>query len=189
MIKFIDDKALIDCVSDYDVILVGTNCYQSMRNGFQLEIAKKFPYVKSMNNATKYGDIDKLGTILECKKDNNPLITLLFISFGYNFKGNDSEYVDYEALSKCLQLINLLYKGKRVATTLLGSTFFDGNGNKDKIIEIFKEKVNKVDVDIYTYPQKSYEEMKKEEYFSRKNKKVEKIFGINENNYYLCNRK
>ena len=78
MISVIEDKPLIDNISDYDVILVGTNCYQVMRNGFQYDIAKKLPYVKEMNNSTKYGDPSKVGTILEC--NGRPLVTLIYKS-------------------------------------------------------------------------------------------------------------
>lgn len=179
MINVIENNTLINHIGEYNVILVGTNCYQSMRNGFQFEIADKFPYVKEMNNNTKYGDIDKLGTILECKNENNPIIILLFISFGYNFKGNNNEYIDYNALEKCLKLINLLYKGKKIASTLIGSTFYDGNGDKDKIMGIINKTMNKVDFDIYTYEQSSHQILKKNKYLNFKERKYAKENNIN----------
>lgn len=171
MVNIIEDTPLIKRVDGYDVILVGTNCYQAMRNGFQYDIVKKYPFVRKMNNSTKYGDIDKVGTILECENDNGPLITLLFISFGYNFKGDSKPYIDYDALGKCLRLCNILYKGKKVATTLIGCTHYDGNGDEDKVLGIINENMKDVDLDIYRYRQESYREIKRresKEYMERK---------------------
>ena len=162
MINLIEDVPLIDNVFDYDVILVGTNCYQVMRNGFQYDIAKKFPHVKAMNNNTKYGDPSKTGTILEC--NGTPSVTLMYITFGYNFKGNDKEYLDYNALEQCLKLCGILYNGKKVATTMLGCTFYDGNGQKDKVLDIMGRTMKNVSLDVYDYKQESYCEIKRKEF-------------------------
>lgn len=168
MISVIEGKPLIDNISDYDVILVGTNCYQVMRNGFQYDIAKKFPYVKEMNNSTKYGDPSKVGTILEC--NGTPLVTLIYITFGYNFKGNDKEYLDYNALEQCLKLCGILYNGKKVATTMLGCTFYDGNGQKDKVLDIMERTMKNVSLDVYDYKQLSYRDIKRKEFEELKSK-------------------
>ena len=162
MLNLIKDISLTDKLYDYDIILVGTNCYQVMRNGFQYDIAKEFPYVKRMNNQTKYGDPSKVGTIVEC--GGTPSITLMYISFGYNFKGNDNEYLDYDGLERCLKLCGLLYKGKKVATTMLGCTFYDGNGKKDKVLDILERTMKNVQLDVYDYQQESYREIKRREF-------------------------
>ena len=171
MINIINDE-ISNHLDEYDVILVGTNCYQVLRNGFQYEIGKKYPHVKELNNQTKYGDVSKVGTILEC--GGTPAITLLYISFGYNFKGNDNEYVDYDGLTRCLKLCNLLYKGKKVATTLLGCTHYDGNGNQDKVISVINTIITNFNLDIYDYNQVSHRIHKRIEFaeLKKKNKKV-----------------
>ena len=163
MVNIIEDTPLIGNVGYYDVILVGTNCYQTMRNGFQYDIAKKYPIVKKMNNSTKYADISKVGTILECDTNDSPLIALLYISFGYNFKGNSDLYLDYEGLEKCLRLCNILYRGKKLATTLIGFTKYDGNGDENTVLDIIKKVMRDVDIDVYRYRQESYREIKRRE--------------------------
>ena len=50
---------------------------------------------------------------------------------------------------------------KHIACPLLGSSRFDGNGDKDKILSIFNDTIKDLDLTIYDYYQKSrHEEMK-----------------------------
>jgi hypothetical protein len=175
MIDIIEDEPLINHISKYDAIVVGTNCYQVMRNGFQFEIARKYPYVKLENYNTKYGDIDKLGTILECKKENMPTIILSFISFGYNFKGDNKPYIDYNALEKTFKLLNLLYEGKHLATTMIGTTTYDGNADQSKVLEILNKTVTNFDLSIFDYNQESYNKQQKKEYRKKLQEKFLKL--------------
>jgi hypothetical protein len=134
-----------------------------MSQGVQLKVMLNYPYAYNKNLETKYGDKDKLGTVLECKSEGEPTFCLCFITKGYNFRPDlESDYLSYEALEKCLNLVNILYKGKNIACPLLGSSRFDGNGNKEKIYEIFNKTLKDVNVTIFDYFQKSRAEENKE---------------------------
>ena len=163
MINVIKDVDLYDHFSEYDIILIGTNLYCTMSQGIQLKVMLNYPYAFERNLETKYGDIDKLGTVLECKSEGEPTFCLCFITKGYNFRPDkEKDYLSYEALEKCLNLINILYKGKNIACPLLGSSRFDGNGDKEKIYEIFNRTLKDVNVTIFDYFQKSRAEEMKE---------------------------
>ena len=163
MINVIKDVDLYDHFSEYDIILIGTNLYCTMSQGIQLKVMLNYPYAFERNLETKYGDIDKLGTVLECKSEGEPTFCLCFITKGYNFRPDkEKDYLSYEALEKCLNLINILYKGKNIACPLLGSSRFDGNGDKEKIYEIFNRTLKDVNVTIFDYFQKSRAEENKE---------------------------
>ena len=158
MINVIKDIDLYNHVGEFDVVLVGTNNYCMMSQGIQLNIMLNYPYVYDRNLETKYGDPEKLGTVLECTSEGEPTFCLCFICGG-NFRPDlQKDYLSYESLEKCLKLVNILYKGKNVATTLLGASRFDGNGDKDKILEIFNSCITDVNLTIYDYYQKSRSE-------------------------------
>lgn len=158
MIKVIKDVDLYNHVGEFDVVLVGTNNYCMMSQGIQLNIMLNYPYVYNKNLETKYGDPEKLGTVLECTSEGEPTFCLCFICGG-NFRPDlQKDYLSYESLEKCLKLVNILYKGKNVATTLLGASRFDGNGDKEKILEIFNNCITDVNLTIYDYYQKSRSE-------------------------------
>ncbi len=162
MIKIIKDVDLFEHFSEYEAVLIGTGTYCTMSQGIQLKVMLNYPYVFNKNLETKYGDKEKLGTILECKKDNEPTFCLCFIYEG-NFRPDIiKDYLSYESLEKCLKLVNILYKGKKIATTLLGSSRFDGNGDRDKIMEMFNNILTDVDITVYDYFQKSRAEEMKE---------------------------
>lgn len=163
MIKFIKDEDIYDHFGEYDVVLIGTNLYCTMSQGVQLKVMLNYPYVYDKNLETRYGDVDKLGTVLHCEKEGEPTFCLCFITVGYNFRPDkEKDYLSYEALEKCLRLVNVLYKGKRVACPLLGSSRFDGNGDRDRILEIFNENTSDIDLTVYDYFQKSRDEELKE---------------------------
>ena len=143
-------------ISKYDAILVGTNTYCSLANGFQYYVSHNYPYVFVDNCRTKYGDRRKIGTIIASKRDGYPTFVLCYVSLGYNFRPDIiSDYLDYEALERCLKSVDIIYKGKKLATTLIGSTPFDGNGNREKILGIFNSNIKNVDLTIYDFEQKS----------------------------------
>ena len=158
MINIIKDIDLFDHVSEYDVNLVGTNIYGTMANGFQYKVMLDYPYVFNKNLETRYGDETKLGTLLECADDGSPTFCLCYIVKGnfrpYQFK----DYLDYDALEKCLRLVNIKYKGKNIACPLLGCSRFDGNGDIEKVMDIFNACLKDVNVTIYDYHQKSRDE-------------------------------
>ena len=163
MINVIKDEDIYLHFREYDIILIGTNIYCTMSQGIQLKVMLNYPYVYEKNLETKYGDMDKMGTILECKSENEPTFCLCFITKGYNFRPDlEKDYLSYDALENALKLVNIKYKGKKIACPLLGSSRFDGNGNNKKILHIFKKTLTDVECTVFDYFQKSRAEEMKE---------------------------
>ncbi len=152
MIKIIKNVDLINDIDKYDVILVGTNTYHTMGNGFQKKIRFKCPESYKLNLTTKYGDKKKLGN--RVSTNETPKISLCFITDGYNFRPDlKPDYLDYESLEKCIKTANIEYSGLNVATTFIGCSKFDGNGDKNKVLDILERNSDKINLFIYDYEQ------------------------------------
>lgn len=152
MITIIKDIDLINEVEKYDVILVGTNTYHVMGNGFQRKVRTKYPTVYDLNITTKYGDTKKMGTVVSTT--STPIFSLCFITNGYNFRPDiNPDYLNYESLEKCLKYVNQEYSGLNIATTMIGCSKFDGNGDKERVMEIINNNSDKINLFVYDYVQ------------------------------------
>lgn len=169
MVTIIDDREPIYDTDDYEVVLMGVSTHNMLMGGFQKKMGIKYPIVEKVNDSTPYADKRKMGKIITID-DNTPIISLMYICTHPSIKG---EYLDYNALKECLEKANNEFKGKKVMTTLLGGTNFDGKGDKEKCLEIIKESTKDLDLYIYVVePITINEEIKRQrKYFSELKKK------------------
>lgn len=149
MLKIIKDKDPIWETDNFDVILIGTSIYNQLNGGFQSKIKYKYPIVDEKNRETKYADFSKLGTRMTI--NDTPIISLMYIC-GYPRPNIDT--VDYDSLTKCLLTANAEFRGKKIMATIIGSSQFDGNGDKDKCLKIIKDSTKDLDITLYDYEQK-----------------------------------
>lgn len=179
MVTIIKDVDLSEEIEKYDLLIVTTNTYCTMTNGFEREVSLNYPYVREVNLSTKYADVSKMGTIIECSKENEPTFILSFICKGYPYrkKGVLQDYLSYESLERCLKLINAKYKERTIACPFIGCSRFDGNGDKGKVLEIINRVLTDVNLIIYDYYQekrnekririyKEEMELKKKDYYA-----------------------
>lgn len=151
MIKFIKNRDLIWDVEKYDVILVGCSIYNLLTQGFQAKLCVKYPGLKSVDGKTPYADKRKYGTRVSYDV-NGQTISLMYIC-GYPYK--NKEYINYDGFINCLATANQEYKGKglKVACTIIGSAFCDGNGDREKCLQLIEEHCKDLDITIYDYEQ------------------------------------
>ena len=162
MVNYIDEIDLIYHVKEYDVVLVGTTINNSLGNGFQKDVARSFRYVEQANRETMYGDKRKLGTSLVV--NGEPVFCLCYIYEARTNPSKKPDVLNYEALHRCLCQIDEKFQGKKIATTLIGASEFDGGGDVDKVKEILTAAFTKSDVDVYTYEQKNFREVDAERF-------------------------
>lgn len=158
MIEIIKDKDLIWDTDNYDVILLGTNIFCALSDGLQRKMRKKYPRIDEANNRTKYADMTKLGTRITV--EGTPTISLCYIC-KYKCK---NEYLSYDAVENCLRTADIEFAGKNVATTIMGSTYFDGNGDRERLLNIINDNCKKMNLFLYDYEQLSRDEENKRQW-------------------------
>lgn len=168
MLNVIEGDDLYEHINEYDAILIGTGTYCSMSQGLQRKVMLNYPYVQEENMKTKYGDKKKLGTVLDCKENGKPTFILMYVYEGNFRPDKNKEYVSYESVEKCFKIINILYKDKKLASTIIGASKFDGNGDKNKLLKIIENNSSNINLTIYDYEQKSRSEELKEQYEKEK---------------------
>lgn len=169
--NIIKDVDPIFSADKYDVILVGTSTACSLASGFQGKIIRKYPYVDEANDKQTYRDNRRLGTRLTLKKDGNPIISLCYIS---KFNMAKKPTTNYESLENCLATANAEFKGKKVMTTVMGSTKLDGMGDKEKCLEIIEANTKDLDIDVYDYEQMTAQQERRLLYRKLYNEEKEK---------------
>lgn len=149
--KIIEGKDLIWDTDKYEVILVGTSIYNMLTQGFQSKMCVKYPYIEDSNNATPYADKRKYGKRITIDSvDGSPIISLMYIC---GYPHCKREYLINEALEQCLSTAAVEFKNKKIAMPIVGSSQFDGNGDKQKCLTMIEKIMGDLDVTVYDFPQ------------------------------------
>ena len=170
MVTIIKNKEAIYDTEQYDVVLMGLSTHNMLMGNFQGKMAVKYPIVEKVNDGTPYGDIRKLGKCITIY-DNKPIISLMYIC---TYPSRKNDFIDYDGLRKCLETANKDFKSKKVMTTLLGSTKFDGNGDSSQCLKIIEETTKDLDLYVYDFEQITIKEETKRQnrYFAKIKEKV-----------------
>ena len=155
MIDIVTDRDLILDTEKYDVILLGTSVYCMLTAGIQSKMRFKYPFIEEENNKTAYGDMRKLGKRLTLTTATKPIISLMYIC---GYPRSNRITIDYDSLEKCLLSANSEFSGMNVASTIIGTSKFDGNGSKEKCLDIIEKTTPNINLTLYDYKQKSRRE-------------------------------
>lgn len=153
--KIIKDIPLITEIYQYDVILFPVGIGNSMRRGFSREISVNFPSVSKSIGNTPYCDQKKYGTV-HCTEINGTIFAGCFIHNG-GYNKNNGEYIKYDALKKCIEVIANNFADKKIALGIIGHAPEDGNGDRDKILDIIEETLGDIDYTVYDYLQEDFD--------------------------------
>jgi len=117
---------------EFDVIVQGCNCFNTMGGGIAREIAEKYPSAARVDRSTQYGDYNKLGNWTEFDTGRFKIINAYT---QYNMsRGEDVfEYVAFELI---LQKLIHAYGDKRIGLPYIGMGL--AGGNKERIIPMIE---------------------------------------------------
>lgn len=72
---------------EFDVLVHGCNCFNTMNSGVALAIATKWPGVRVADNRTERGDMDKLGTYTTYQSFSGLIIVNAYTQYNYGREG------------------------------------------------------------------------------------------------------
>lgn len=123
---------------EFDVIVQGCNCFNTMGGGIAREIATKYPSAASIDRSTKYGDYNKLGNWTEL--DTGRFIIINAYT-QYNMSRGEDVF-EYIAFQLILNKLLHAYGDKRIGFPYIGMGL--AGGNAELIISMIKNFASKV---------------------------------------------
>lgn len=114
---------------EFDVIVHGCNCFNTMGAGIAKQIKATFPQAYNSDLQTEKGLKEKLGTIsfAEVETKNGQLIIVNAYT-QFHWKGIGKK-VDYEAVKNCFKQIKKSFSGKKIGYPAIGAGLAGGDWN------------------------------------------------------------
>jgi O-acetyl-ADP-ribose deacetylase (regulator of RNase III) len=116
---------------EFDIVVQGCNCFNTMGGGIAREIRERYPVVASVDMETVKGDYNKLGNWTECDAGDKNRFTVINAYTQYNMSTGEDvfEYVAFELI-----LLKLLHfcGDKRIGLPYIGMGL--AGGDKETIM-------------------------------------------------------
>lgn len=120
---------------DFDIVVQGCNCFNTMGGGIAREIRERYPYVAFVDSATVKGDYNKLGNWTSedvVVKNGSVNFTVINAYTQYNMS-QGTDVFEYSAFDLICQKLHKAYGTKRIGLPYIGMGL--AGGNKDVIME------------------------------------------------------
>ena len=120
---------------EFDIVVQGCNCFNTMGGGIAREIRERYPVVASVDMETVKGDYNKLGNWTECDAGDKNRFTVINAYTHYNMsQGTDVfEYVAFELI---VQKLIHFCGTKRIGFPYIGMGL--AGGDKDIIMAMLE---------------------------------------------------
>ncbi len=129
----------------FDIVVQGCNCFNTMGGGIAREIRERYPEVADIDNKTIRGDYNKLGNYTKeevIRKNGSVNFTVLNCYTQYSVS-RGFDVFEYTAFQLILQKIEQQYGDQRIGLPYIGMGL--AKGNKERImamLENFAERVS-----------------------------------------------
>lgn len=130
---------------DFDVIIHGCNCFNTMGAGVAKQIRHQYPIAYAVDSQTESGDLNKLGNYTSVKVGHLTIVNA-YTQYGYH---PSVMTVDYNALRSVFKQIKRDFAGQRIGFPKIGAGL--AGGNWDHIATIIDEELNGEDYTVVVY--------------------------------------
>ena len=118
---------------EFDIIVQGCNCFNTMGGGIAREIRERYPVVASVDMVTLRGDYRKLGNWTECDAGETNRFTIINAYTQYNMS-QGTDVFEYLAFQLILEKLAFVYPGKRFGLPYIGCGL--AGGEQETIVDM-----------------------------------------------------
>jgi O-acetyl-ADP-ribose deacetylase (regulator of RNase III) len=118
---------------DFDIVVQGCNCFNTMGGGIAREIRERYPVVASVDMETLRGDYRKLGNWTECDAGETNRFTIINAYTQYNMS-QGTDVFEYIAFQLILEKLAFVYPGKRFGLPYIGCGL--AGGEQETIVDM-----------------------------------------------------
>ena len=126
--------------NEFDIILHGCNCYNTMGAGIAAQVAQQFPDARLADDETVRGDAGKLGTYT-IGMSGRLVILNCYTQYGISSTGND--VFEYNAFERVLNKIQYRFGKWRIGLPLIGMGL--AGGDESRIIPMIESFAHRVE--------------------------------------------
>ena len=116
---------------EFDVIVQGCNCFNTMGKGIAKQIKDEYPAAYAADCLTRKGDPTKLGMYSFCTAQGFDIVNA-YTQYTYNRVNEDYKLFSYIAFDKVLKSLIVKYAGKHFGFPYIGMGL--AGGDPEKII-------------------------------------------------------
>jgi O-acetyl-ADP-ribose deacetylase (regulator of RNase III) len=118
---------------EFDIVVQGCNCFNTMGGGIAREIRERYPVVASVDMVTLRGDYRKLGNWTECDAGETNRFTIINAYTQYNMS-QGTDVFEYIAFQLILEKLAFVYPGKRFGLPYIGCGL--AGGEQETIVDM-----------------------------------------------------
>lgn len=137
---------------EFDIIVHGCNCFNTMKSGIAGQIANQFPEVVKSDHQTIKGDRSKIGTFNIVKFNRNDLdhfyIVNAYTQYTYARDHDVFEYDGFELILDNLSKVDI-FKNNRFGFPLIGCGL--AGGDEERIIKMLDKFAENNNVTLVRY--------------------------------------
>lgn len=129
---------LIDLAEDgdFDVIVHGCNCFNTMGGGIAREIRERYPDASRVDSQTIRGDYNKLGTFTKVDIAQQGRVFTIVNAYTQYKMSNGEDVFEYTAFQLILEKLAYLYGGRRIGLPYIGMGL--AGGDRDLILAMIE---------------------------------------------------
>jgi O-acetyl-ADP-ribose deacetylase (regulator of RNase III) len=120
---------------EFDIVVQGCNCFNTMGGGIAREIRERYPVVASVDMETLTGDYRKLGNWTECDAGEKNRFTVINAYTQYNMS-RGTDVFEYIAFQLILEKLAFVFPGKRFGLPYIGCGL--AGGDKETIVDMIE---------------------------------------------------